>query len=123
MENTEAPSVSLFAGKMSLLGWPWHETTWRGSFLEIRERLQQNVDFYAGRTVDPLNWLLQNNVRYVLWLPKDNGDDNARYRPIFEQIKSRYYWHQMYGKSGNDDSFKVGFWERVDDPAALPGGR
>jgi hypothetical protein len=120
MENTEAPAVSLFAGKMSLLGWPWHETTWRGAFLEIRERLRQNADFYAGRIPDPLNWLLHNNVRYVLWLPRDNTDGNARYRPLYEQIKSRYFWHHMYGET---DSFAIGYWERVDNPGAVPEAR
>ncbi|HEY5078569.1 MAG TPA: DUF2298 domain-containing protein [Opitutaceae bacterium] len=120
MENTEAPAVSLFGGKMSLLGWPWHETTWRGSFLEIRVRLQENIDFYEGKIADPLNWLLHNNVRYVLWLPRDNGDANARFRPLFDRIKSRYYWHQMYG---NGESFAVGYWERVDDPPAPAAAR
>jgi uncharacterized membrane protein len=117
MQNTESPSVSLFAGKMSLMGWPWHETTWRGPFLEIRERLAQNAEFYSGKIADPLNWLLHNNVRYVLWLPRDNGDGNARFRPLLEQIKSRYFWHRMYGDS---DTLAVGYWERVDSAAPPP---
>ena len=100
---------------MSLMGWPWHETTWRGPFLEIRERLAQNGEFYAGKIADPLNWLLHNNVRYVLWLPRDNGEENSRFRPLYEKIKSRYFWHSMYGEN---DTLAVGYWERVDNPAA-----
>jgi len=118
MANSESPAVSLFGGKLSLLGWPWHETTWRGSFAEIRERLFQNDAFYAGNLQDPLKWLLHNNVRYVIWLPRDNVDGNARFRPLLEQIKSRYFWHPMYG---DDKRFSVGFWERVDiAPARAP---
>jgi hypothetical protein len=113
MENTDAPAVTLFAGKESLLGWPWHETTWRGNFSEIRERLAQVNDFYAGKLPDPLNFLLHNNVRYVLWLSRDCADDNARFRPIYDQIKSRYFWHRLYG---DDKRLAIGFWELVDSP-------
>jgi hypothetical protein len=115
MANTEAPAVSLFAGKQSFIGWPWHETTWRGSFMEIRERLAQDDAFYEGKIPEPLSWLLHNNVRYVLWLPRDNLDGNKRFRPIFERIHSRYYWHHLYG---DDDTFQIGFWERIDDSRA-----
>ena len=60
LANTDTPAVSLFAGKQSLLGWPWHETTWRGPFIEIHERQLQIDAFYAGTIDDPLNWLLHN---------------------------------------------------------------
>jgi hypothetical protein len=115
MENTEAPAVTLFAGKESLLGWPWHETTWRGDFFEIRARLAQVNDFYAGKLPDPLNWLLHNHVRYVVWLTRDCADNNARFGPLNDQIKSRYFWHQLYG---NDKTFAIGFWALVDSPPA-----
>jgi hypothetical protein len=115
MENTDAPAITLFAGKESLLGWPWHETTWRGDFFEIRARLAQVSAFYAGTLPEPLNWLLHNHVRYVLWLTRDCGDNNARFRPIYDQIKSRYFWHRLYG---DDKLLAIGFWELVDSPPA-----
>jgi uncharacterized membrane protein len=115
MKNTESPAVTLFAGKQSLLGWPWLEEAWRGSFLEINQRYVQIAELYMGTLPRPLDWLLYNNVRYVLWLPRDNGDQNARFAPLNEQIKSRYYWHHMYG---DDKGFAVGFWERIDGPRA-----
>jgi len=115
MANTQSPAVSLFAGKQSLLGWPWHETTWRGPFTEIGERLTQIGAFYQGRLPDPLAWLLHNNVKYVLWLPRDNGDGNSRFRPLFDRISPRYFWHHMYG---NEKNFAVGYWERIDPPPA-----
>jgi len=111
MANSESPGVSLFSGKQSFLGWPWLEEAWRGSFMEIDERFQQINAFYEGRMEDPLGWLLHNNIRYVLWLPRDNTDANSRFRPIRDKIKSRYYWHHMYGNDGN---FAVGFWEQID---------
>jgi hypothetical protein len=114
MANTESPSATLFARKMSLMGWPWHETTWRGAFLEIHERMEQNSAFYKGEIPDPLRWLLHNDVRYVLWMPRDNVDQNAHFQPLFDKIKSRYFWHRLYG---DDKKQAVGFWERGD---ALP---
>ncbi len=50
---------------------------------------------------DPLKWLLHNNVRYVIWMPRDNDDHNRRFRPIFDQIKARYFWHHLYGDNDN----------------------
>jgi uncharacterized membrane protein len=110
LANTDTPAVSLFAGKQSLLGWPWHETTWRGPFIEIHERQLQIDAFYAGTIDDPLNWLLHNNVRYVLWLVRDSADGNPRFQPLNDKIKSRYFWHHMYG---DDQNFAIGFWERI----------
>ena len=113
MRNTESPAVTLFAGKQSFLGWPWLEEAWRGSYLEINQRFVQMNALYEGTLPDPLGWLLHNNVKYILWLPRDNVDKNARFAPLREQIKPRYYWHHMYG---NDGDFAVGFWERSDGP-------
>jgi hypothetical protein len=115
MANSESPAVTLFSDKQSLLGWPWMEEVYRGGDLyEIPERLDQINKFYAGTAPDPLRWLLHNDVRYVLWLPRDNDDHNSRFGPIREKIKPRYYWHGVYG---NDNDFAVGFWERIDTPA------
>jgi hypothetical protein len=114
MENTESPAVTLFAGKQSFLGWPWLEEAWRGPFLEVNQRYLQINSLYDGTMVNPLEWLLHNNVTYILWLPSDNGDLNSRFLPLLENIKSRYYWHHMYG---NDKDFAIGFWERIDGPA------
>jgi uncharacterized membrane protein len=113
MENTESPAITLFAGKQSLLGWPWHETTWRGAFAEIRERLAQTTDFYEGKLADPLDWLLHNNVRYVIWLPRDCVDGDSRFGPLNDKIKARYFWHELYQEK---DRFMVGFWELIDSP-------
>ena len=114
MENTDSPEVVLFAGKPCFLGWPWHETTWRGPYLEIRERAELVRAFYEGKSRDPLAWLLHNDIRYVLWLPQDNVEENARFAPLDEKIRSRYFWHNMYG---HDPHLQIGFWERIENPA------
>ena len=115
MANTESPAVTLFSGKQSLLGWPWLEIAWRGGFIDINQRLAQMNQFYSGALPDAQGWLLHNNIRYILWLPRDNIDKNSRFLPIKEQIKSRYYWHHCYG---NDTDFAIGYWERIDGPSS-----
>jgi uncharacterized membrane protein len=111
MANSESPAVTLFSGKQSLLGWPWLEEAWRGTYLDINQRLEQMNAFYAGKLPDPLGWLLHNDVTYILWLPRDNADANAHFKAVNEAVKSRYYWHHMYG---NGQDFSVGFWQRND---------
>jgi uncharacterized membrane protein len=113
LTNSEAPAVSLFAGKQSLLGWANQEFTWRGRLGEIAERFTQIGAFYGGTLIDPLGWLLQNNVKYVLWLPRDNGVGNARFRRISDAIKPRYFWHRV---EGGETDITVGYWERIDGP-------
>jgi uncharacterized membrane protein len=115
MANSESPAVSLFSGKQSFLGWPWLEQAWRGSFLEVNLRLEQINAFYDSTMPNPLEWLVHNNIKYILWLPRDNTGLNKNFLPNLDRIKSRYYWHHMYG---DDDKFTVGFWERIDAPGA-----
>ena len=114
MENTESPAVTLFSGKQSFLGWPWLEDALRGPFGEVRQRFDLMNAFYDGSLPDPLGWLLHNNVTYIIWMPRDNVDMNSRFQPLYDKIKSRYFWHHMYG---NDKDFAIGFWERIDVPA------
>jgi hypothetical protein len=114
MANSESPAVSLFADKQSLLGWPWLEDAWRGSPLEVTLRLNDINGFYSATLEDPLQWLLHNNVKYILWLPRDNVDNNSHFQPVMDHIRSHYFWHTMYG---DGKTFAVGFWERNDAPA------
>ena len=103
--------MTLFSNKQSFLGWPWLEEVWRDPFLDVNQRFVQIGQFYDGTLPDRLSWLLHNDVKYILWLPRDNGDNNSRFRPLNDQIKSRYFWHHMYG---DDKEFAIGFWERID---------
>jgi uncharacterized membrane protein len=114
VENSESSAIPLFSTKQSFLGWPGHEITWRGPFVEIAERKADIDAFYAGTMPDPLRWLLYNNVRYILWLPRDNGDKAALFLSLQEKIKSHYFWHKMYVPFQN---YAIGFWERFDLPA------
>jgi hypothetical protein len=113
--NTDATVIPIYANKQCLVGWPVQEGIWREFRWDIHERIDQENAFYAGKMEDPVAWLLANNIRYVLWLQKDNDHLNARFVPLWNKIRSHYRW-QRY--CGNDADWSVGFWERVDPPSA-----
>jgi uncharacterized membrane protein len=112
--NTDATVLAIYANKQAFMGWPVQEGIWREFRTEVRDRVAQVDAFYSGKMADPLGWLTENNVRYVLWLQKDNDNQNARFLPLWQKIKSRYAWRHF---AGNDGDWAVGFWERVDPPA------
>ncbi|MBP8257712.1 MAG: hypothetical protein KAX37_10330 [Opitutaceae bacterium] len=112
MTNTSSPAVTLFARKQSLLGWPWHETTWRGDYPEIRERFADIKAFYTGKMEDPLPWLQKNQVRYVVWVLRDNTPGNAQFEAVREKIRSHYSWTHV---GGDDVRLAIGFFERVSE--------
>jgi hypothetical protein len=109
--NTDANVLGLFGNKKAYLGWPVQEGIWREFRTEIRDRQAEVAAFFAGKMADPLAWLLKNDIRYVLWLQKDNDDLNARFLPMDAKIKSRYVWRHY---AGTDTDWAVGFWERAD---------
>ncbi len=113
--NTDATTLAIYANKQAFMGWPVQEGIWREFRMEVRDRVAQVDDFYQGRIGDPLAWLTENNVRYVLWLQKDNEDNNARFVPLWNKIRSRYAWRHV---AGNDGNWAVGYFERIDSPAA-----
>lgn len=112
-ENTEATLTQVFSGKPCFVGWPTQENIWRDFALEIDSRVAQEASFYDGTMGNPLQWLLSNDIRYVLWLQKDNDHDNERFLPLDRKIRSRYAW-RLY--AGNGTTWAVGFWARVDPP-------
>jgi hypothetical protein len=115
--NTDATMVAIYANKQAFMGWPVQEGIWRQFRTEVRDRVAQVDRFYKGKMADPLAWLTENNVRYVLWLQKDNDDNNSRFLPLWNKIRSRYAWRHF---AGNDGDWSVGFWERIDPPPSGP---
>jgi hypothetical protein len=112
--NSESSVLGVFGNKQALVGWPTHEGLWRNQQKEIGVRMTQVNDFFLGKIDDPLAWLRENNVRYVLWLQKDNDNTNCRFLPLWKKIKSGYTWRHFYG---NDGDWAIGFWERKDEQA------
>jgi uncharacterized membrane protein len=97
---------ALFTGKTALLGWTAHLMTWHGDVPDVWALMGQIKSFYAGALPTSLDWLLANNVRYVIWSPADNGKHPQAFNTISRQIGSRYVWRGFY-EAGDSH---VGVW-------------
>lgn len=114
-ENSEHSVITLFAGKPAYLGWVAHQDVfWRNGHPEVERRRREIDAFYADQMADPAAWLVRRNIRYVLWLQRDNTDGNRRFRILSDKIASEFEW---YGVLGEDDSWRIGFWERKSVPS------
>jgi hypothetical protein len=100
---------ALFSGKPVLLGWPLHLLTWRGDVPDVWALNTQIQAFYAGTLPDSLDWLLANQVRYVVWSGAENGKDPQVFDRLQQQIGSRYLWKPFYAAG----DYRVGLWLRL----------
>ncbi len=104
--NTEVTALSSFAHKASFLGWPVHEEgLWRGPTPQVSKRQADINLFYKDQLPDPVNWLLGNNIRYILWLQRDQ---DPAFLTLRDKLRSRYSWHGVFG---NDKDWFIGFFE------------
>jgi uncharacterized membrane protein len=115
---TPAPALTLFAGQQAFLGWAAHERLWRGGRADVDLREAQVKRFYAGELPDSAQWLLQNDIDFVLWLKAEHELPAGTFARIDEHIRSAYYWHELY----RADEFRVGFWSRRVAPGELQRG-
>jgi hypothetical protein len=106
--HTDAPAVTLFAGRQSLVGWPSEEALWRGPQSGGDTRADDIERFYTGGMKDPLGWLRRSDVRYVLWLARDNVPGRVQFADLRRKLGSAYFWHPVYEAKPD---FEVGFFE------------
>ncbi len=98
-------AFSLFAQQPTLMGWTSHESLWRAGLTDTFERHGKIKGFYTGELADPLTFLEAHQVRYILWLPRDNSNKEVLARRMGE-LSSKYYWNEFY--RAND--YAVGIW-------------
>ena len=106
---TNTSLYALFTGKPVLLGWPIHLLTWRGDVPDVWALNTQIIEFYKGDLRDSLDWLLLNNVQYIVWSSTENDKDPKGFEKIRQQISSRYVWKEFY-LAGD---YRVGLWVRT----------
>lgn len=80
---------AIFNGKPVLLGWPSHLTVWHGNISQVWRLTGQIREFYAGEKSASVEWLLINNVTYIVFGP---DEDPANFKEINQQIQPQYYW-------------------------------
>lgn len=107
MAFCQVGAYSLFSQQPTLLGWASHEQLWRGYLTDTYDRYLKIKEFYEGKMENPAQWLKAFDVRYVLWLPRDNSNKEALAK-LSTQLAADYQWHEFY--RAND--YAVGIWER-----------
>ncbi|MCP5078184.1 MAG: hypothetical protein GY951_09040 [Psychromonas sp.] len=99
-------TFALFSNKSSLVGWHSHESQWRGHPAFINQRGNDARAFYQGQLENSLEWLLQNQVSYIVWSKDDQhrAEDKSTRQKIHSRIHLQYHWvaiqkygHEEYG--------------------------
>jgi len=119
--NTDDAGVATYAQftpHYALAGWIDHERIWRGYWRpDLQQLVLEKLQFYQNKLSDPRQWLLDNDVDYVLWLEPDNlRDDNAGltyWAAINERLKGNYTWHTFAYPDAPPPVHPLGVWTRV----------
>jgi uncharacterized membrane protein len=112
---TPGGAYALFAQQPAYMGWKAHEGLWRNYRPDVDARFNNLKQFYTGTLPNSREWLVDNNIEYIIWLKGDNALNKEgvppenRFRLIDDQIREDYLWKEFYGV---DDNFRVGFWMR-----------
>lgn len=108
MAFCQVGAFSLFSGQPTLLGWASHEQLWRGYLTDTYDRYLNIKKLYTGDMVDPLKFLKAHDVRYILWLPRDNANKEALVK-LSAQLAPEFHWNEFYRANEN---YAVGIWSR-----------
>ena len=103
---TPGSALSSFALKPVFIGWPLHLFTWGKGWGILGPRAEEMRMFYKGELPDPANWLHRNQIRYVVWSPRETNYD--AFKKLRVQLERDYYWKDF---NGNPDA-PVGIWVR-----------
>jgi hypothetical protein len=104
---TDSGIYAAFAVKPALLGWPMHLLTWHTSIGQVWILKDQIIKFYEGELPDSTNWLLGNNVDYIIWNGRDALKPKA-WQNIDNSIDKYYDWHEFH----SDPNQHFGVWVR-----------
>ena len=110
------PALTIFAGDIAFLGWANHEDIWRAYRPDIDQRAREVDDFYLGRNPDPVRWLEQNGVRYIVWSRNENS--LKTFAAIAQRIQGAYLWREFSPQPREH----AGIWCRL-NAASFSGGR
>lgn len=107
---TKQTLYALFSGQVSVMGWPHHINLWRHGQAQIQTRRQEIIEFFQGRMNQPLPWLQQHQVRYIVWSQTDNT--SGQWATINQALSGRYAWRSFIMDANN----RVGVWELRESP-------
>jgi hypothetical protein len=96
-----------FAEKPSLVGIPWVLRVWKRNLTELPALLSEINRFYAGTHPQAMRFLLEHDVRYVVWSARERKDVET-WQSIMKSIDSDYRWMEFSSRPNSH----VGLWIR-----------
>ena len=101
--NDERPNdtgiYGSFAQKPNLIGIPWVLRVWKRDLTELPALISEINNFYAGTHPKAARFLLDHNVRYVVWSVRESKDIE-KWQSIMESIDSDYRWMELSDDAG-----------------------
>ncbi len=104
-------AFTLFAQKTAVIGWPNHVSQWHGRPDFIKQRTEQVRSFFRSEMTDPLEFLAQFPVQYIIWRDDDEKNQPRVRIDIDRQINQKYQWHS-FSRNGVKET---GIWVRVNE--------
>jgi Uncharacterized membrane protein (DUF2298) len=96
-----------FALQPNLVGIPWVLRVWKRDLTELPKLIHEIEMFYAGDHPQAARFLLDSNVRYVVWSARE-GKDVETWQKIADAIDSDYRWMEFSRRRGPH----IGLWIR-----------
>ena len=96
-----------FAQKPNLIGIPWVLRVWKRNLTELPALMLQINNFFAGTHPQAARFLLDHDIRYVVWSVRESKD-LEKWRSIMASIDDHYSWMEF---SDAPDSH-IGVWIR-----------
>jgi uncharacterized membrane protein len=104
---SRAGAISAFTDKPTFIGWPGHEALWRSNAWFINNRSMETKQFFEGQMLNSSEWLLQNDIKYVIWDPITNPKLTPEmFNIINGRLLGTYQWQWF------DAASQVGVWVR-----------
>lgn len=107
---TNSACLPLFAGHSMWMGWLNHEQLWRGYREDLPQRQAALFKFFNGEMEKPREWLLANDIDYVLWYQEQ--DTLALWKAINARMGPEYLWVEIFSHDFENGP-KAGFWKRI----------
>ena len=83
-----------FAQKPNLIGIPWVLRVWKRNLTELPALMLQINNFFAGTHPQAARFLLDHDIRYVVWSARESKD-LEKWRSIMASIDDHYSWMEF----------------------------
>ncbi len=96
-----------FALKPSVVGIPWALESWKKGMTELPGLIAEIKSFYAGTHKQAARFLIDHDVRYVVWSVRESTD-LATWQAIAPAIEAEYRWMEFSATPNRH----IGLWIR-----------